>query len=93
MEVCRECKDPTSEEVESGEERREVSKECASVKSVGGLRKRHGGRNLAADRLYKPKERTLGNCGSRKRLAITGRKMTHRTGVARPKGYGRQGQG
>jgi hypothetical protein len=42
-----ECKEPTLVNMESGAEHREVSKEHAEVEPVGGLRKRHRGRNLA----------------------------------------------
>jgi hypothetical protein len=38
------------EEMHSGAEQREVSKEHAAVKPIGGLRKRHRGWNLAAEK-------------------------------------------
>jgi hypothetical protein len=56
------------------------------VKPVGGLRKRHRDRNLAAEHSSQPEERTWGNCGARKALATAGRKMTSRTGGARRNG-------
>jgi hypothetical protein len=43
-------KEPTSEEMESGAGHQEGPKEDAAVKPVGGLRKRHRDRNLAAER-------------------------------------------
>jgi hypothetical protein len=86
-------KEPTSVETKSVAVHEEVPKEDAAVKPVGGLRKRHRSRNLPAERRQKPKERTEGNCGSRRKLAATRRKITRRTGVARRKGHGRQGNG
>jgi hypothetical protein len=68
--------------MESGVEHQEVPKEHAAVKAVGGLRKQHEGWNLAAECQHKPEERTQGNCGSQKKLASSGREMTHRAGVA-----------
>jgi hypothetical protein len=47
-----------SVELESAVEHREVPKEHAIVKPVGGLTKQHRGRNLAAERCQKLKERT-----------------------------------
>jgi hypothetical protein len=69
------------EEVESGAEQQEVLKEYAAVKPAGGLRKRRGGLNLAAERRQEPEERTRRNCGSRKKLATSGRKMACRARV------------
>jgi hypothetical protein len=54
-------KEPTSLETKSVAVHEEVPKEDASAKPVGGLRKLHRGRNLAAERRQKPKERTQGN--------------------------------
>jgi hypothetical protein len=75
------------EEKESVPEHRVVPKEQAAVKPVGGLRKRHRFRDLRAERRQKPKERTRGNCGSQKKLAASGMKVTRRTGVTRRKGH------
>jgi hypothetical protein len=44
------------EEIQSEAEHQEVPKEQATVKPVGGLRKRHRGQNLAAERHCKPKD-------------------------------------
>jgi hypothetical protein len=84
-------KEPNPEEMQSEAEHREVPKEHTAVKFVGGLRKRRRGRHLAAGRRGQPKERTRGNCGSRKKLAVAGKKITHRAGVARRKGRGHEG--
>jgi hypothetical protein len=74
--VCLECMEPTSEEMQSEAERQEFPKEHASVKPIGGLRKRHRGRHVAGGRRSQPEERTRGNCGSRKELAADCRRMT-----------------
>jgi hypothetical protein len=65
---------------------REVSKEKATVMPVGGLRKRHRDRNLAAGRHQKLKEKTWEKCGFQKRLTIAGRGTTRHAKVARRKG-------
>jgi hypothetical protein len=88
MKADREARKPTDleanrEEIQSEAEHQEVPKEHAAV---GGLRKRCRGRNLAAERRQKSKERTRVNCGSRRKLAAAGLKMTHRAEVARRKG-------
>jgi hypothetical protein len=80
------CKEPTSEEMETGVEHQEGPKEASAVKPVGGLRKRHRDRNIAAERSGQPEEWTRGNYGARKILAATGRKMTRRAGAAWRKG-------
>jgi hypothetical protein len=64
------------EEMQSKVEQWEVHKEDAIVKPVGGQKKRHRGQNLAAERCQKSKERIRGNCGSQKKLAVTGMKTT-----------------
>jgi hypothetical protein len=69
------------EEMQFVVEHWEVPKEHATVKSVGGPRKRHGRRNLASGHCRKPKEPTWGNCGSQKKLAAASRKMTRHAGV------------
>jgi hypothetical protein len=79
-----ECKKPTSEDMEA--EYREVPKEHAAVETGRAPDKRHRGRNLVAERHQKPRERTRGNCGSRKKLVVAGMKMTRRSKVARRKG-------
>jgi hypothetical protein len=50
--------------------------EDAAVGTGRALNKRHGDRNLAVGRRGKPKERTQGNGGSRKKLAAARRGMT-----------------
>jgi hypothetical protein len=70
------------EETESETEHKKVPKEHATVKPVGGLRKRHGGWNLAAKGHDQPEKRTQGNCGSRKQLTAAGRKVTRHAGMA-----------
>jgi hypothetical protein len=67
--------------MESEAEHQEVPKEEGAVRSSGAMMKRHRGRNLAAERRQKPKERTRGNCGSLKKLTVAGRKMIRRARV------------
>jgi hypothetical protein len=64
-------------------EHQEVSREEAVVMSVGEPKKRRRNRNLAAERRQKPKERTRGYCGTRKRVTIADRKVSRRAAVAR----------
>lgn len=61
------------EQKESETEHEKVLEEQTAVKHVGGLRKRHRGLNLASERPQKPKERSQGNCGSRKNLTAASR--------------------
>jgi hypothetical protein len=63
------------------------------VKPARALKKRRRDRHLAVGRRGKPKERTKGDGGSRKKLVATCRRMTRRAILARRKGHGRQGQG
>jgi hypothetical protein len=79
------CKEPTSEEMESGAEHQEDPKEDAAVKPVGGLRNRNRDQNLAAKRSGQPEEQTRGNCGARNELAPASRKMTGHAGGAQHK--------
>jgi hypothetical protein len=81
------------EERESEAVHEEVPKEEAAVQSVVALKKRHGDRNLAVGCRRKPKKRTQGNGGSRKKFAATGRGMNRRVIPARRKGHGHQGPG
>jgi hypothetical protein len=74
------------EEIESEAEHEKFPKEQAAMKPVGGLMKRHRGRNLVAERLQKPKEMTWGDCGSLKQLAAVGMRTTRRAEVAWRKG-------
>jgi hypothetical protein len=71
--------------MESGAEHLEVPKKYAAMKLIRGLRKQHRGQKLAAERCQELKERTRGNCGSRKELAATGRKMPCHAGVTQHK--------
>jgi hypothetical protein len=75
--------EPNPEMTQSVGEHQEVSKEEAAVMPVGQPRKRRGNRNLAAERRQKPKEMTLGYCGSRNRVTIADRKVSRRAAVAR----------
>jgi hypothetical protein len=68
--------------MQSIEEHQEIPKGEAAALPVGELRKRRRVRNLAAEHRQKLKERTRGYCGSRKRVTITGRRMTRRARVA-----------
>jgi hypothetical protein len=79
------CKQPTSEEMQSGTEHWEVIKEHAAVKPVG-LRKQHWGRNLAPQRCQELKEQTWGDCGFRRKFVAARIWMTHCAGVAMSKG-------
>jgi hypothetical protein len=60
----------------------EVPKEYTAMNTIGGLRKRHWCRNLAAERRQKPMERTRIKCGSLKQLVAARRETTHRATVA-----------
>jgi hypothetical protein len=55
------------------------------VRPVRGLRKWRRGRKLTARRRGEPKELNWGNCGSRRKLAATCRKVSRRATVARRK--------
>jgi hypothetical protein len=78
------------EEIESEAEHEKVPKD-AMVKPFGAMKKRHRDRHLAVGQCGEPKERTWGNCGSRRKLAATRRGMTRCVGVARRRGHGRKG--
>jgi hypothetical protein len=85
------CNEPISEDVASEAGHQKVPNGDAAGETGSGPNKRHKGRHLAAERRQKPKEKTRGNCGSRKQLTAAGRKMTRRAGVERRKGHGRKG--
>jgi hypothetical protein len=68
--------------MQSVEEHLEIPKEDTVVMPVGEPRKRRRDRNLAAGRRQKPKRRIQASCESRRRLNITGKKMTRRATVA-----------
>jgi hypothetical protein len=87
MQADREARKTTDlkadpEEMETETEQWEVPKDRAAVKPVGGLRKRHRGRKLAAGRRGEPEELTRGDCGSGWKLAASGRKVSRRARVA-----------
>jgi hypothetical protein len=54
----------------------------AIVKLVGGQKKWHRGRHLAAERCGEPKELTRGDRGSRRKLAAACRNVSHHAAVA-----------
>jgi hypothetical protein len=78
MEACQGKTEANPEEKEPESEHPEVSKEEAAVQIFRTLKKRQGGRHLAEGLRGKPKERTQGLCGSRRKLASSRRKMTGR---------------
>jgi hypothetical protein len=67
-----------------------VPKEVATVETVTALKKRHRDGNLAVGSRQRPKKRTQGNGGSRKKLAAR-RRTTRLAGMAYRKEHGRQG--
>jgi hypothetical protein len=54
--ACLDSKEPYPEKMQSGEVDRDIPKEHAFVKLVGGLRKQHGGWNLTGKRRHKSQE-------------------------------------
>jgi hypothetical protein len=90
-ETCMESKEPSSVQKESAAVH-EIPNEDAAVKTVRGLKKRHGGRHLALGRRRKLKKRIQGDGGSWKKLA-TAHRMTRRAITAQRTGHGRQGPG
>jgi hypothetical protein len=85
MKADRETTEADSAELGSVAVHREVPKEDVIVKPVGGRKKRHRGRNLAADRRQSPKD------GPRKKLAASGKKMTRLARVVWRKERSREG--
>jgi hypothetical protein len=77
-----ECKEPTSVDMKSEAEHREIPTEHTAVESGKAPKKMYWDWHLAAGRPGKPKERTRGNCGSRRKFAASRRRMTCRAGVA-----------
>jgi hypothetical protein len=63
-----EYRKPTSEDIESGAEHREVPKEHSAVETGSAPNKQHRDRHLGEKRRGQPEERTRGNCGSRKNV-------------------------
>jgi hypothetical protein len=74
--------EPDPGTMQSVEEHQEIPKEEAALMPVGGLKKWHRKRNLAAGRSQKPKGRIQANSESRRRLTVADRKMTRRAAVA-----------
>jgi hypothetical protein len=84
------------EEMQSKAEHQEVLKEDPIVKLVRGQKKWYRGQNLAPECHQKPKERTLENCGSQKKLAAADIKTTLKRAMVQGKrhqGKLDQGQG
>jgi hypothetical protein len=92
-EACLESNEPTSVETESVAEHQEVPKEAPAVKTARPLEKHYEDQHLVVGRREKPKKRTQGDSGSRKKLVTACRGMTRRTVLSRRKGHCRQGQG
>jgi hypothetical protein len=68
--------------MQSAVEHREAPEEDAIAKPVEGWKKRHKGRNQAAERRGEPKELTRGNCGSRRKLVAACRQVSRHATVA-----------
>jgi hypothetical protein len=68
--------------MQSTEEHQEIPKGEAAEMPVRELRKRRRVRSLAAERHQKRKERTRGNCGSRRKSAAACRKVSRCARVA-----------
>jgi hypothetical protein len=68
--------------MQSIEEQQEITKEDSAVMAVGEPRKRRRVCNLAVERRQKRKERTRGNCGSRRKVAAACRKVSRHAKVA-----------
>jgi myosin heavy subunit len=80
--ACHEATEADTEKTEpdpgmmrSMEEHQEIPKGEAAVMPVGGLRKRRRVQNLAAERRQKPKKRTRGYYGSRKKWPLPAEEM------------------
>jgi hypothetical protein len=82
MKACLDSKEINPEKMEFESEHWDVPKEDAIVKPVKERKKRHRGRKIAAGRRGEPKKLTRGNCGSRRKLAATCRKVSRRARVA-----------
>jgi hypothetical protein len=78
MKAYPEIMEVNPKEIKSVAMHEEVPKEDARGICFGALRKRHRDRNLAVGHREKPKERTKGKGGSRKKLAAARRGMTRR---------------
>jgi hypothetical protein len=76
------CKEPTSENMDSGAEHREAPMEDSIVKPARGWKKWQRGQHLAAGRCGEPEELTRGDCGSQGKLAATCRQVSCCAAVA-----------
>jgi hypothetical protein len=77
MTACSEVTEtePDPEMMQSTEEHQEIPNEEATVMPVGEPRKRHRVYNLTVERHQKMKERTWGNCDSRRKSAAACRRF------------------
>jgi hypothetical protein len=89
MMACQEMEDRLEEKEPASLDRkpevaqqREVPIEDAVLKPVKGWKRRHRGKKQIAERCKEPEELTRGFCGSRRKLAASCRKVTHRATVA-----------
>jgi hypothetical protein len=73
------------------EKHQEVPNEKDTVETVRALEDWYGDWHLAIGCRRQAKKRTKGDGGSRKKLAATRRRMTHRVVPARRKGYSHKG--
>jgi hypothetical protein len=81
-EADTEKNEPDPGMMQSTEEHQEIPKGEATVMPIGEPRKRRRVRSLAAERRQKQKERTQGNCGSRRKSAAACRKVSRCARVA-----------
>jgi hypothetical protein len=70
----------------------EVSKEEATVETVGALGDQYGDRHLAVGCHQQSKKCTQGDDGSWKKLVAARRQTTHHAGMAWHKGHNHKGQ-
>jgi hypothetical protein len=75
------------EEMEFGTENRKFPKELVAVETGRAPNNRHTDWHLTEKGRQESKERTRGNCGSRKKLGAIRRRTTRRAGESRRKGY------
>jgi hypothetical protein len=74
--------EPDQGMMSSMEEHQGIPKGEVTVMPVRELRKQRRVQKLAAECRQKPKERTLGYCGSWKRVTVAGKRMSHHATVA-----------
>jgi hypothetical protein len=92
MEAYPEKMKADAEEVKSVVEHEEIPKEEAAMKRARALKKWHRDQHVDAGRCGQLKERTQGNGGCQKKLAIACGRMTHCVKVARCKEHRRKRQ-